>query len=136
MSSSVESLALSNVTAPRRGILLAMYWLVLVTATHWPAAEPMVALSWGDKIVHFVAYAVLAWMIAWTSDGRLRWMAGLALAWLLATACGGLDELTQPPFNRTADPYDWLADALGAATGVAVYAWSGVGRRRTSASEG
>lgn len=121
-------------TAGRRAGVLAAYLVVLVTATHWPAEELMPAVGRADKLVHFLAYAVLAWLLAWAAEGRfrLRWAGMLVLVWSVATVLGGIDELTQPPFNRTADVYDWLADGLGAAAAIAAYAFYGACRRRAA----
>ena len=35
-----------------------------------------------------------------------------------ASAFGGLIELIQPHFNRSADLYDWVADTLGVCLGI------------------
>jgi VanZ family protein len=37
---------------------------------------------------------------------------------LSASAFGGLIELIQPHFNRSADLYDWTADTLGVCLGI------------------
>src|SRR5262245_43085592 len=87
---------------------LSIYWLALVVSTHWPSPPQIGDL---DKPVHFSAYALLGFLaflgVFW---GRaVRWQ-HVALLFLGLTLWGGIDELTQPPFGRTADWNDWFAD--------------------------
>ena len=76
-----------------------------------------------DKTEHFAAYGLLG-MLAIRAFARARWTgvtqrAG-ASAWLLAAAYGVTDEVHQMfVINREPSGLDWIADALGAAAGVA-----------------
>ncbi|ABS25725.1 VanZ family protein [Anaeromyxobacter sp. Fw109-5] len=75
-----------------------------------------------DKLLHASAYAVLGALVRGALGGaRLRpWMA-LAATVAVGTAYGASDELHQAFVpNRSADPGDLAADALGAAAGAAV----------------
>lgn len=100
---------------------LVAYWLLLLGATHWPIPRPIKSAQMGDKIVHFVAYAVLACLLIVELWWRKRssWRAYLAVFVGLAIF-GGLDELTQPLVNRSADWFDWFADVAGIAVGLLV----------------
>lgn len=70
-------------------------------------------LGW-DKLVHAVVYAVLAALLVRATGGRL------ALALAIAILYGVTDELHQALVpGRFADPFDALADAIGALLGVA-----------------
>lgn len=77
-----------------------------------------------DKWGHMLAYMVLALCLA--GDGyrvRLKAPVLFAIALLLPLAYGGLMEWAQyycPP--RRCDWVDWLADAIGAAVGIALFA--------------
>jgi VanZ family protein len=62
--------------------------------------------------VHLVAFATLAFPLART--GRL----GLLPVFVGASAFGGLIELIQPSFNRSADVNDWVADVVGVVFGI------------------
>ena len=65
-----------------------------------------------DKLVHFVAFAALAFPLART--GRF----GLLPVFIGASAFGGIIELIQPSFNRSVDINDWVADVVGVALGI------------------
>ena len=77
-----------------------------------------------DKIVHATLYAVLGWLGARAAGGEnLNYAAG---AWALASISifAVADEWHQQfVAGRAADPLDWLADTLGACTGVLIFAW-------------
>jgi VanZ family protein len=72
-----------------------------------------------DSIGHATLYGILAFLLNLALNGRLvqfhRSQVRIPLAGLLVIALGALDELlqTMSPF-RTADPYDFAADAVGA----------------------
>ncbi|HEV3004962.1 MAG TPA: VanZ family protein, partial [Pirellulales bacterium] len=129
------------------------YWLLLITLTHWPNPWPHThEPKHFDKLVHFSLYAMLATLalhaltvrsaenvllgaprntakrvanrkgLTAAVSSSLR---GHSLAVLLsATAFALLDEATQPLTGRDFDWWDWLADGLGAWSGVIAYnAW-------------
>ena len=86
--------------------------LTLTVAMLWPMDQPPPAPEGSDKLVHFIAFAALAFPLART--GRL----GLVAVFIGASAFGGLIELIQPSFNRSADIGDWVADTVGVAIGI------------------
>lgn len=103
--------------------VLALYWATLAVATHWPSATPPPTGGWIDKVLHFLAYGGLAWLLIWA--WRSRWNASLGqlalgIALLLA-GYGAADEITQLLVNRSCELYDWLADLAGIAVGLSVY---------------
>ena len=87
--------------------------LTLTVAMLWPLEAPPPAPEGSDKLVHFVAFAVLAFPLART--GRF----GLLPVLIGASAFGGAIELIQPSFNRGADVNDWVADIIGVILGIA-----------------
>ncbi|HEY2883271.1 MAG TPA: VanZ family protein [Pirellulales bacterium] len=99
---------------------LVCYWIALVLGTHWPRL-PAIGPDGTDKILHTTAYAGLAFLLSinlfW---GRPTPWWKYAIVYIGVAIFGGLDELTQPPFHRTADWYDWFADLRGAAIGLAL----------------
>ncbi len=103
---------------------LAGYWLLMAVGSHLPQESAAAPILGHDKLVHFAAFAVLAWLLAWWDSGRahsLGWRrAGQLFAILIAY--GIADELTQPYFGRSCDIFDLVADALGSLTGLAVFA--------------
>jgi len=86
--------------------------LTLTVAMLWPLEAPPPAPEGSDKLVHFVAFAALAFPLART--GRF----GLMPVFIGASAYGGIIELIQPSFNRSADVNDWIADVVGVALGI------------------
>ena len=86
--------------------------LALTVAMLWPMEAPPPAPEGSDKLVHFVAFAALAFPLART--GRI----GLLPVFVGASAFGGTIELMQPSFNRSADINDWIADIVGVLLGI------------------
>ena len=86
--------------------------LTLTVAMLWPMDQPPPAPEGSDKLVHFAAFAALAFPLART--GRI----GLLPVLIGASAFGGAIELIQPSFNRSADINDWVADVVGVALGI------------------
>ena len=85
---------------------------VLTVAMLWPIHQPPPAPDGTDKLVHLVAFAVLAFPLART--GRF----GLVPVFVGASAFGGIIEVLQPSFGRSADMQDWIADIVGVALGI------------------
>lgn len=75
-----------------------------------------------DKFWHTLMYVGLAGvlMCGLLFDRRGRWLHACA-AWVVSMGYGGVMELLQEwcTVSRTGDWYDWYADMLGAAIGVA-----------------
>jgi VanZ family protein len=86
--------------------------LTLTVAMLWPLEAPPLAPEGSDKLVHFIAFAALAFPLART--GRF----GLLPVFIGASAFGGFIELIQPSFNRSADVNDWVADLVGVTLGI------------------
>ena len=85
---------------------------VLTVAMLWPINQPPPAPDGTDKLVHLIAFAALAFPLART--GRI----GLVPVFVGASAYGGLIEILQPSFGRSADMQDWIADIAGVALGM------------------
>lgn len=104
---------------------LGLYAAGIFLASSLPKPPPLPSVAGADKGLHFAAYAGLA--ILCTRAFRRRWPGlspwGLGNLSLLSVALYGLfDELHQAFVpGRTADPWDWLADTLGAAVGTLAY---------------
>jgi VanZ family protein len=101
------------------------FWPVLLATTVFfasgqgaVAAPDIVSI---DKVGHFAVFGLLAILIARTQP-RKRWWWGF----VIASAYGAADEWRQSfTPGRFVEFGDWIADTLGAAVGVAVYArWS------------
>ena len=80
---------------------------VLTVAMLGPIHQPPPAPDGSDKVVHLIAFAALAFPLACT--GRF----GLVPVFVGASAYGGLIELIQPSFGRSAEMQDWIADIVG-----------------------
>ena len=85
---------------------------VLTVALLWPINQPLPAPKGIDKLIHFVAFAALAVPLART--GRVS----ILKVFVGASAFGGIIEVIQPSFNRSADLNDWIADITGVMFGI------------------
>ena len=103
-------------------LMLAVYWIALATSTHVPEL-PSVSVRYGDKMAHYTAYAGLAFLLSWAwTTRRAYFPKGLLFAFGVATVYGAIDELTQIPVpGRCGEWYDWLADSVGAVTGIGLF---------------
>ena len=88
--------------------------LTLTIAMLWPLETPPLAPEGSDKLMHFIAFAALAFPLART--GRF----GLLPVFIGASTFGGAIELIQPSFNRSADINDWIADIVGVILGISL----------------
>ena len=85
---------------------------VLTVAMLWPLDAPPPAPDGSDKIIHILAFAALSFPLART--GRF----GLPSVFVGSIVFGGMIEVIQPGFNRSAEIYDWIADIMGVALGI------------------
>ena len=108
-------------------VVLAGYLMILLISTHLPPSSPLLPNlpNNTDKLCHFTAYATLAVLLAstWQLSAGERKARHLFLIWVVVAVFGALDEITQPPFHRDCDFWDWTADAIGAATGLLIFVW-------------
>lgn len=86
-----------------------------------PKAGPTFPLV-NDKLMHFLGFTVLGVLLVWRvgSHPRRQTMWSLLPLYSALILYGAVDELTQPPFGRDCELYDWLADCGGGAVGVAL----------------
>jgi len=106
-------------------ILLACYWTALFLGTHLPVTLPALPGDSIDKLVHAAAFAVLAILLAttWQLAAGRPVRGRLWLVWTAVVLYGAVDEWTQGLVGRRVSLGDWLADAVGALTGLAFFAW-------------
>lgn len=101
---------------------LIVYWLILFTATSLPAKDlPSIGLS--DKVNHLLAYFVLSILVYLTLllQRKSKFLFNYApVATLIISLFYGIaDELHQILIpGRSAEVFDWFADAIGAILGV------------------
>jgi VanZ family protein len=105
---------------------LLLYWAAMFVATHIPRdALPDPPLS-SDKLLHFAAYAALAWLAALALRAARLWnWKTVAAIVVVGAAYAAIDEWLQPYFHRSAEAADWLADMAGIAFGLIVFRFSG-----------
>jgi len=90
----------------------------------------------GRKIVHFLEYAVLAWLWcrAFTGSGALALRTSAVVSVLLASVYAASDEYHQMFVpGRTGTVRDWLIDTAGALVGGAVWLRRRAGAGRATA---
>ncbi len=97
--------------------------LCLFIATHYPADQLPHEVAQADKLLHCLAYFVLAFsaLVSWDlAIGPLR-PAHYFTVWLVGTLFGAFDEITQIPVGRHGDIHDWLCDVLGIVIGLILF---------------
>ena len=103
---------------------LALYWLLLLTATSLPAYN-LPSLGISDKIYHLGAYTVLAFLIKlsliYQRKSKILFQNATISTILIAATYGALDEIHQifVP-GRYAELLDWSADTIGACLGALI----------------
>lgn len=102
---------------------LVVYWTMLCVGTHLPSRLVASPLLVSDKVLHFLGYTGLSFLIATllpllgVVERRVYWR-----AFLVAIVYGAIDELAQIPIpGRTAELGDWYANVAGAVAGVTCY---------------
>lgn len=103
-------------------IPLIIYWLILFVATTIPV-ERLPSIGFTDKINHFIAYFVLAVLVNLTliyqRKSKFLFEKAQIATIVICLFYGAVDELHQMLVpGRFADTWDWVADALGAFSGV------------------
>jgi VanZ family protein len=100
------------------------YTLVLVFLTHYPRPQELLGDDLPpDKMLHFLAYGTLGLLVTGTVVTFFRWSwRTVALTAVALAIFAGMDELTQPWFGRSAEPLDWVWDAIGLVAGIATIA--------------
>lgn len=105
--------------------VVVVYWGAMFAGTHvrFSGPLPLLAHGPGDKTMHFVAYAGLAflWLVAASTFGRISWPMYL-IVMIGAAMYGAVDEVSQSLVGRDTDLADWRFDVLGAAIGSIVFA--------------
>ncbi len=80
------------------------------------------AIMFWDKAEHFVAFAIGAANLAFALRWSMPWPAARVALVTIASISffAAVDEIHQrfTPGRMGADPFDWIADTLGAATGA------------------
>ena len=97
---------------------LAVYWLTLALATHWPRLDfPNPPMGWmnADKLVHAAVFALLSWLLVY---GRLAGRsAGFKKTLIVGVVIGiiyaAIDESTQGWVARTVSWCDLVANLCG-----------------------
>ena len=91
--------------------LILIVTTILTVAMLWPINQPPPAPDGTDTLVHLIAFAALAFPLART--GRI----GLIPVFVGASAFGGIIEVIQPSFGRSA-VQDWIANIAGVGLGI------------------
>ncbi|MEZ6134413.1 MAG: VanZ family protein [Pirellulaceae bacterium] len=103
-------------------VILAMYWFVIFLGTHLPS-DSLPKLGWSDKVYHGMAFAGLAFLLAWSLPKRHSngWRHAIVVA-CIACVYASFDEFTQRFIpGRTSDIMDVAADVFGILGGLLAY---------------
>lgn len=102
--------------------VLVVYWIALFIGTHVPPSDVPNLGRHGDKVLHFGAYAGLAFLacsLFWARAWPLRATVLLVVPMLLGY--GVLDEFLQMFVGRNAEVWDWVADTIGVLIGTSTF---------------
>jgi VanZ family protein len=95
-------------------IALVAYWIALFAATHYPRIPIPGEVPHGDKLVHFTAFGLLAFLF------RKAVPLGVWPSAAILIAYAALDEWLQQFVGRFTDPIDFVANAAGIVTVLVV----------------
>jgi VanZ family protein len=96
----------------------AVWAAIVVIATSWPNPD-VPDVGQGDKLAHFLSYALLAWLVGRALPPLARAPGRVALVLLGLAAFAAADEWHQAFIpGRSASVADWWADAAGATLGL------------------
>ena len=104
------------------------FWTIFVAALIFACSSvpnieaPTPEIPHLDKIAHLLIYGLLATLIFRNRPFLSRGSSGALAAVALAVLYGATDEIHQSFTGRTCDTMDLLADAVGAAMAVFMYA--------------
>ncbi len=102
-------------------IVLAAYWLMMFVGTHLPAFADFSPRSINDKTKHFAAFFVLGGLMCYVTNSS-RWLYRFTAIGFAGMAYAAVDEATQHFVpGRHPDPMDFVADAAGLWTAIAIY---------------
>ena len=105
-------------------VALGVYFVALFFGTHYPIPEEDISPKVPDKLLHFLAFVGLAYLLAfWCSTKWSMSTAHYAILFTILITYGAVDEFSQklPYLNRTADVNDWLMDLLGSVIGLTAF---------------
>jgi len=91
-----------------------LFTAIVLLLTHIPqdVMPSGLQVSGLDKLAHALAYGAITILFVVSLRDRFSLLSAAALFFAIS-ALGAVDELTQPLVNRTASPFDWLADLVG-----------------------
>lgn len=112
--------------------LLPAYWVFLFCVTHLPKLELPLRVPQPDKLAHFVAFGLLAFLL-WKFAESYRRPVAAGFCWralLILLAYAAVDEWLQQFVGRSTSLIDFLADAAGIGVVLTLLEWH---RRRAAA---
>jgi VanZ family protein len=95
-------------------IALPVYWALLFTATHYPRVPMPHDIPHSDKVIHFTAFGLLAFLF-WQFQ-KARGPIGARFVWFAAAILipyAALDEWLQQFVGRFTDLMDFVANTAG-----------------------
>ena len=107
---------------------LILYWIILFIGTTIPSNSFSDVLNVGDKLKHFFAYFILAFLLSLNLHFQKKWekiaVSAFFYAFLITVVYGLLDELHQIPISgRYFDWLDLAANFIGILIGAAILKW-------------
>jgi len=100
--------------------MLGLYWLAMFVGTHIPVSLKGIGHN-NDKVLHFLAFAGLSFLMSLGIGGRRPTWRTFALVVSIAMIYAGFDEFSQLFVGRHCDFWDWVADCVGTGIGLLAY---------------
>jgi VanZ family protein len=98
-----------------------LWWLSSIPGGPEKVVDGLSIAAWFQKLMHVVAYAILAAAWTWALSGQLRFRATVAAALVLTVGYAVVDEIHQAYVpGRTSAVTDVLIDLAGALIGIGV----------------
>ena len=113
-------------------VALAAYMILIFFLSVGPGPASLPEVWQIDKLYHFLAYALMAFLWAWTfavpaseKKGESISVRALTAAFVISTLFGSVMEIIQQfSSSRKADLFDAAANAIGAFAGVLIAGWA------------
>jgi len=96
-------------------VALPTYWVLLFVATHYPRVSIPDEIPQSDKLAHFAAFGLLAFLY-WRFARARRAPLGARFVWTsgaVLIAYAAIDEYLQQFFGRFTDVMDFVANTTG-----------------------
>lgn len=105
-------------------LVFSIIWAGFIFGASSIPGQHVPSLGISDKLIHFLVYAILGFLLMWWRRGKQEGGPGPALTQsvLMGSIYGATDEFRQGFVSgRSPDPSDWVADSAGVVFGAMAF---------------